>query len=51
MLWGLIFSCLVCGQRQQVEETGWWDSQDWWRDSGAECDPWISIPFSSRTTS
>ena len=43
MLWGLIFSCLLCSQ-PTYEDTGWWwDSESWWRDSGSECDPWISI--------
>ena len=45
MLWGLILSCLFCSNRNQPTwETGvWWESGDFWGDSGASCEPWISL--------
>ncbi|MCP4808237.1 MAG: choice-of-anchor D domain-containing protein [Proteobacteria bacterium] len=45
MLWGLILSCLFCSNRNEPTwETGvWWDSGDFWGDSAAGCEPWISL--------
>jgi hypothetical protein len=43
MLWGLILSCVLCSSPRPYEDTGWWDSESWWRDSGSTCEPWISV--------